>query len=388
MIMTQIKEVKQCYNCGCPLQCENEDEPGYISKEVLESQNQSFYFCNECFLKERHSKRSNEPLVSDDLLTLLKDAKKKNALIVYVVNLFSFECSFSSKINEIIKDMNILVVASKADLLPKGSDDVHLRKFINYNFLNSGLKVKASNIMIESAFDDETIRAVGSKIYELKGNNDVYVIGAKLSGKTTLISSFLKGYKNVTKYNIVTDNYPNTNIRVMKIPLNKHQFIYDVTGIDDTNSILHNLDKATLRNIYLTEEVIKRNISISSLSALFIGGLALISVLKDDKKHKLNLSLYFHNDIELKKVPSHNYEQKFIDGILKNRLVPSLKSIKSIKDLDIYELEMEEGSSKDINIQGLGWLSYIGHGEIIRIYVPKGVSICLTQNKIKEKKNK
>lgn len=388
MIMAEIKEVKQCYNCGKVLQSENPNESGYISKEVLTNSSQSFYFCDECFQKERYSQRINEPSVSTDLLSLLLDAKKRKALIVYVVNLFSFEASFSSAINDILKDMNILVVASKADLLPLGTDRAFIREYVSYNFLSNGLKVDLSNIMVESAFDEDTIRAVGSKIYELKGHNDVYVIGAKLSGKTTLISSFLKIYKNVSKCNIVTDKYPSTDLRVMKIPLNNHQFIYDVPGIDDTNSILHNLDKATLRKIYLTKSVEKRNASLSSISALFIGGLAIVELLHLGQKRRFNMSLYFHKSIELKKISSSNSVERFIADISKNKLVPSLKTIKSIKDLDVYDIDADDNNSRDLNIQGLGWLTYVGHGEKLRIYVPKGVSISLTKSKINDKKVK
>lgn len=386
--MAQIKEVKQCYNCGSILQCDDPSQPGYIKKELLESEFQPFYFCEECFRKEKYHEHSNEPDVSEDLLKLIRDAKKKNALIVYVVNLVSFEASFSSKINEILSDTNILVVASKFDLLPEGTDPSHVKKYVAHRFLTSGLKVKLANILIESAFDDEAIRAFGSKVYELKGDKDVYVIGAKLSGKTTLLNAFLKVYKNLSNRNIVTDRYPGTDIRVMKIPLNKNETIYDVPGIDDNNSILHNLDQSTLRKIYLTKPVEKRVVYLSKVSALFIGGIAMVSLVKDNKKHRFALSCYFHDAVDLKKVVNHKVEEGFIKAISKGSLTPSLKSIKSIKDLDIYEVDANDKLSRDINIQGLGWISYLGHGEKLRIYVPKGVSITLSSNKIASKKAK
>ena len=117
--MAEIKEIIRCYNCGAILQSDNPEEVGYIKKEVLESERQSFFFCDECFEKERHHKPTTEPVIEKGTSTILKDAKEKNALFVYVINVFSFESSFSPIVNNVIKGGDILVVANKVDLLPK-----------------------------------------------------------------------------------------------------------------------------------------------------------------------------------------------------------------------------------------------------------------------------
>ena len=119
--MPTINQIRRCYNCGVILQCDDPNKEGYVKKETLESASQNFLFCDKCFEKERYRKRSNEPLLENDFVTLLNDAKKKQALIVYVVNLFSFEAAFNHQLNDILNGMNILVVANKFDLLPPGT---------------------------------------------------------------------------------------------------------------------------------------------------------------------------------------------------------------------------------------------------------------------------
>ena len=88
--MAQISQIRKCYNCGAVLQSNDPSKEGYVSKEVLENGSQNFLFCNKCFEIERFQPKTNEPLVGEDLLTIVKDAKAKDALLVYVINLFSF----------------------------------------------------------------------------------------------------------------------------------------------------------------------------------------------------------------------------------------------------------------------------------------------------------
>jgi ribosome biogenesis GTPase A len=77
--------------------------------------------------------------VSPDFLTMLSDAKASDALIVYVVDLFSFECSFSSKVNEIIRSLPLVILANKRDLMPKEAKDEDLREYVAHRFRASGL---------------------------------------------------------------------------------------------------------------------------------------------------------------------------------------------------------------------------------------------------------
>ena len=111
--MAKISQIRRCYSCGAVLQSEDPTKEGYVKKETLENASQNFLFCDHCFELERYKNKSNDPEVSEDYLKFIMDAKRKNALIVYVVNLFSFEASFSLQINSILEGMDILVVGNK-----------------------------------------------------------------------------------------------------------------------------------------------------------------------------------------------------------------------------------------------------------------------------------
>lgn len=380
--MSQISQIRKCYNCGAVLQCDDPSKEGYVNREVLENGSQNFLFCNHCFEIERFSPKTGEPNVGEDLLEILEDAKKRDALLVYVINLFSFEASFSQKINELLKGMNILVVANKFDLLPKGANEEETREYVAHRFRASGVQIEKDNIVIANAFDDETARNIITLIYELKNGKDVYVMGSYMAGKTTLISSFLRVYKNLSQGNIVTQEYPGTNIRVLQLPLSTRTMMYEIPSIPINNSILDYLDSAAMKKIYVTDPVKEKDISLSEGQVVYFGGLSFIELVEGKKT---SLRCYISEKIQMKKANAKHSEEKFVNLVNKKALKPVCSKIKTTKDMDIFEIKITESNYRDIGIQGLGWFSFLAKNQTFRIYVPKGVSIYTSRPKIYRK---
>ena len=380
--MAQISQIRKCYNCGAVLQSIDPDKEGYVNKEVLENGSQNFLFCNKCFEIERFQPKTNEPVVGDDLLHIVEDAKKKQALLVYVINLFSFEASFSHKINEIINGMNILVVANKFDLMPKGTREEETREYVAHRFRASGVHIEKDNIVLASAFDDDTARNIIAQIYELKNGKDVYIIGSKLAGKTTLIDSFLRVYKNLSQGNIVSQDYPGTSQRVLQLPLSPRTMMYEIPSIPHNNSILYNLDGSATKKIYVTKPVEYRDVTLKKDEVLWFGGMSFIELV-DGKR--TSIRCYFANGVQLKKHSNRKCEERFVDAVTKKTIKPCCSKIKSVKDMDVFEIKITEANYRDIGIQGLGWFNFLAKGQTFRIYVPTGVSIYTSRPKIDRK---
>lgn len=380
--MSQISQIRRCYNCGAVLQSSDPTKEGYVSKEVLENGSQNFLFCNKCFEMERFQPKTNEPVVSDDLLTIVKDAKKKDALLVYVINLFSFEASFSRKINELISGMNILVVANKFDLMPKGTNEEETREYVAHRFRAEGVHVEKDNIALANAFDDDTAHTIIAQIYELKNGKDVYIIGSKLAGKTTLIDSFIRVYKNLSQSNIVSEIYPGTGSRVLQLPMSSKTTLYEIPDIPYNNSVLYGLDAVNTKKIYVTKPVEHTDITIREDEVLYFGGMAFLELV-DGKRTQLRC--YFSEGMQFKRHSNKKCEENFVKAIAKKAVKPYCSRIKSVKDLDVFEIKVTESNYRDIGIQGLGWFNFLAKGQTFRIYVPRGVSIYNSRPKIDRK---
>lgn len=380
--MSQISQIRKCYNCGAVLQSEDPNKEGYVNKEVLENGSQNFLFCNKCFEIERFQPKTNEPLVSDELIKIVEDAKKQQALLVYVINLFSFEASFSHKINEIINGMNILVVANKFDLMPKGTNEEETREYVAHRFRAVGVHIEKDNIVLANAFDDDTARNIIAQIYELKNGKDVYIIGSRLAGKTTLIDSFLRVYKNLSEGNIVSKDYPGTNQRVLQLPLSSRTMMYEIPSIPHNNSILYNLDAPTTRKIYIDKPVNSRDVTLREGEVLYFGGMSFIELVKG---RKTQIRCYFADGVQLKKHSNRKAEEAFVKAIAKKAIKPCHSKIKTVKDMDVFEIKITESNYRDIGIQGFGWFNFLAKDQTFRIYVPTGVSIFTSRPKIDRK---
>ena len=380
--MSQISQIRKCYNCGAVLQCTDPSKEGYVNKEVLENGSQNFLFCNKCFELERFQPKTNEPVVGEELIKIVQDAKDKQALLVYVINLFSFEASFSHKINEIINGMNILVVANKFDLMPKGTDEDEMREYVAHRFRASGVHVEKDNIVLATAFDDDTARNIIAQIYELKNGKDVYILGSKLAGKTTLIDSFLRVYKNLSQGNIVSQEYPGTRQRVLQLPMSSRTMMYEIPSIPHNNSILYNLDANATKKIYITEPVDYRDVALKQDEVLYFGGMSFIELVEGKRTP---IRCYFADGVQLKKHSNRKCEERFVMAVTKKAVKPYCARIRSVKDMDVFEIKITEANYRDIGIQGLGWFDFLAKDQTFRIYVPKGVSIYTSRPKIERK---
>lgn len=382
--MEQISKIRKCYSCGVTLQAEDPTKEGYVNPETLEKPGINFLFCNHCFEVERFRSTSNEPMINEALFNVIDEAKANDCLIVYVVNLFSFETSFVKHLNEHLKGAKLMVVGTKFDLLPEGTDRNKIREYVAHRFRVAGLKITCENVSIVSKNEEDNIRDVLTQIYELKENKNVYVIGSGEAGKTSLIEGFLKIYKNLSGETIKTHNYKNTNLKVTEIPLTKKSSMYETPGISITNSILFGLSSQTLRKIQMNEPVEPREISVNKGHSLFVGGLAVVELVNGPKT---DIICYFNKNVELTKNHIRDLETKFIALNKKKELIPSNSKIKSTKDMEVFEIEMQDGDGKyrDIGIAGLGWISMKSMNQKLKIYIPKGVSLYTSRPKIEVK---
>ena len=82
--MDQIQKVRKCYTCGATLQSEDPSKEGYINPEILQNPTQKFFFCQKCFEAERYRSVSNEPFIDYEFIDVLKEAKAKESLLVYI----------------------------------------------------------------------------------------------------------------------------------------------------------------------------------------------------------------------------------------------------------------------------------------------------------------
>ena len=379
--MGKQSRVLRCYHCGAILQCENENEKGYIIPESLHRATPiQIIYCDRCFETMKAFNNSElEQKVDQEVLKILDDAYATDALIIWVVDLFSFNGTLNSEIAKKVKKLNVIVVGNKRDLFPANVKEESLVEYLVETFNAYGIKPKSVRLL-GAANKIDSKELIDSMNAARKGH-DVYMIGNSTSGKTSIINRAMKGFENKTSRQIKTITYPGTSVNVLEIPLSRSSFFYELPGISQTTSATGKLEKDVIRQIVPKKAVKVVTRSMSAGDALMVGSLAACEVIKGKAT---NYRFYSAEGVETRKVQSKKLDDYINENNIRRFARPVSERLVSFLDYDMFEYAMENDKKwHDIAIEGLGWLSFIAQGQMIRVRLPKGVALKESIAKIK-----
>ena len=379
--MGKQSRVLRCYHCGAILQCENENEKGYIIPESLHRATPiQIIYCDKCFETMKAFNNSElEQQVDQEVLKILDDAYATDALIIWVVDLFSFNGTLNSEIAKKVKKLNVIVVGNKRDLFPTNVKDESLMEYLADRFTAYGIKPKSVRLLGATNKIDskELIDAMNTA----RKGHDVYMIGNSTSGKTSIINRAMKGFENKTTRQIKTITYPGTSVNVLEIPLSRSSFFYELPGISQTTSATGKLEKDVVRQIVPKKAVKLITRTMSAGDALMVGSLAAFEIIKGKTT---NYRFYSAEGVETRKVQSKKLDDYINENNIRRFARPVSERLVSFLDYDMFEYAMENDKKwHDIAIEGLGWLSFIAQGQMIRVRLPKGVALKESIAKIK-----
>ena len=384
--MGKSNRVLRCYHCGAILQCENEDEKGYIIPESLHRATPiQIIYCDKCFETMKAFNNSElEQEVDKEVLKILDDACATDAYIIWVVDLFSFNGQLNSEIAKKVKKLNLTVVGTKRDLFPINMKDDSLVAYLTERFNEYGIKPKSVKLYGSNNKANPTDDSKGliEAMNTARKGHDVYMIGNSTSGKTSIINKAMKGFENKTTRQIKTITYPGTSVSVLEIPLSRSSFFYELPGISQTTSAQGRLEKDVIRQITPKKAIKVTNRMMSAGEALMVGSLATFEVIKGKTG---SYRFYAAEGVEAKKVQCKKLDDAINENNIRRFARPVSERLVSFLDYDMFEFAMENDNKwHDIAIEGLGWLSFVAQGQMIRVRLPKGVSIRESLAKIRK----
>ncbi|GJX68642.1 NO-associated protein 1, chloroplastic/mitochondrial [Tanacetum coccineum] len=188
-------------------------------------------------------------VTAEELREKLTHLRHEKALIVKLVDIVDFNGSFLAHVRDLAGANPIILVVTKVDLLPKGTDfncvgdwvvDATMRK-----------KLNVLSVHLTSSKSLVGIAGVVSEIQKEKKGRDVYILGAANVGKSAFINAALKmlSYKDpvaamARKYKPIQSAVPGTTVG----PIQINAFlgggkVYDNTRIQspitDTTAVDH-----------------------------------------------------------------------------------------------------------------------------------------------------
>ena len=372
--MGKVRRVLRCYNCGAVLQSKNKSEKGYIPAELLEEYkgDGQVLYCQKCFdFMKGINTGALEQNIDKATAKILDDAVATDAYIVWVVDLFAFNGTLNPEIVKRVKKLNVSVIGTHRDLFSSLIKDETLAQFVQERFEEWGIKPESITILGNE--DTVDIEELMNRLNKARKAHDVYIIGSKSSGKTSLINKLLKHYENKTKWPIKTENYRGTSVKVMSIPLSNSSFIYELPGFSLATSVVGKVEKDVQKLIVPRRKIETHYRTLGKGDALVAGSLAYFELFSGKATA---IKFYCAEGVEIKKISADKVDDFIEENIRKRSLRPVSERITSFRDYDYFEYAMEnDGQVHDISVEGLGWISFTAKGQVIRVMFPKGAAL-------------
>eukprot|EP00908_Phaeocystis_cordata_P016681 Transcript_27974.p1 GENE.Transcript_27974~~Transcript_27974.p1 ORF type:complete len:505 (+),score=203.91 Transcript_27974:492-2006(+) len=193
-----------CYGCGAELQMETAGRPGYVEPERYELKASHRQLrqtlCARCramtqgeilpaVVEGRLAVADGAGLVTpDELRAQLLHLRERKALCVLLVDLSDVSGSFLPRVRDLIGPNPVMLVGTKADLLPRGTEQQRVLDWM------AGSLAARLNVIEAHLLSAKTGEGMGDAVRAVMGlrkGRDVYVMGAANVGKSLFIGALL-----------------------------------------------------------------------------------------------------------------------------------------------------------------------------------------------------
>ncbi|KAK3001359.1 hypothetical protein RJ639_021138 [Escallonia herrerae] len=249
-----------CYGCGAPLQISVSDAPGYVDPDTYELKKKHrqlrTVICGRCrLLSHGHMitavggnggySGGKQFVTAEELREKLSHLRHERALIVKLVDIVDFNGSFLAHVRDLAGANPIILVVTKVDLLPRGTDFNCLGDWV----VEATLKKKLNVLSVHLTSSKSLVGIAGvvsdiqkeKKVYFFSFSgcgHDVYILGSANVGKSAFINALLKmlSYKDpvaaaARKYKPIQSAVPGTTVGPIQINAFTGGKLFDTPGV-------------------------------------------------------------------------------------------------------------------------------------------------------------
>jgi nitric-oxide synthase len=176
-------------------------------------------------------------IAPSELRDQLAVVRTKKALVVKIVDATDFHGCFLNRVRDVVGANPIVLVLTKVDLLPAGTDLDALRDWVTKEVVLERKLTLARVVCVSSRRGTGMREAVGAMFAERRGR-DVYVLGSANVGKSTFIRAALKAMREQGNFGVpgkrlpTASAMPGTTLGI--IPLRAFEgkgAVYDTPGV-------------------------------------------------------------------------------------------------------------------------------------------------------------
>lgn len=320
---------KQCSGCGITLQNEHSTLPGYVK-----DQNQDY--CVSCYRLKHYGDLSKVTNQKVDPFEILEKISNKNALFVWVIDLFHLEESKIGSLHRWFSDQEVVILATKRELFPQTMSLNKIKNAIIPFIKESHLNVV--DVLITGKYGkmnkETNIERLNQLRNELKKDQIVF-FGKTNVGKSSLINAL------TNREDLSVSVLPGTTIDLIKIESEIHQ-LYDTPGISMNPTLLDKLSPSTVKALQQKKPIKPINFQLKGPQALVIDGFGYFEF---DHNGSYSVTCYLPDSITIHRSKIENVANQFArldkerNELLNDKLV--LKSYSLVhKNSDVVIMDL------------------------------------------------
>ncbi|XP_022159881.1 NO-associated protein 1, chloroplastic/mitochondrial [Momordica charantia] len=391
--------VASCYGCGAPLQTSELDAPGYVDPETYELKKKHHQLrrviCGRCRLLSHGYmitavggnggySGGKQFIAAEQLREQLSHLRYEKALIVKLVDIVDFNGSFLARVRDLAGANPIILVVTKVDLLPKGTDLNCIGDWV----VEATTKKKLGVLSVHLTSSKSLVGVAGvvADIQKEKKGRDVYILGSANVGKSAFINALLQkmGERDpvaaaAQKYRPIQSAVPGTTLG----PIQIDAFLgggklYDTPGVHLHHRLAAVVQSEDLPALAPQSRLRGQHFPIHQLPtddgmgskdlnsglngfSIFWGGLVRVDLLK--VLPETCLTFYGPKGLQIHMVPTEKADE-FYQEELGDSLTPptgkqttdSWRGLETVRRLSI-NFEDEQRPACDVAISGLGWIA-------------------------------
>lgn len=348
-----------CKGCGVLLQSERPDAIGYTPKEQAD-------YCQRCFRIRHYDDVMISMQQGIDPAAVFAKIAKYDALILWVVDLFDFEANLLSSIGRHLPQKDIVMIATKRDLLPQTLSDEKLGQFVLRRLKEEGIRVEGIVFCGDLAHAahhplNHSVEEVNKAITHYRKGRDVIVMGMANAGKSTLLNALCE------QSDLTTSPHPGTTLDFVKIQREGYA-LYDTPGITRQDSLLTHAPSDLLKTVIPFRTLKPRVYQLYEDQSYALGGMVRLDV---HTQGNASVVAYFSDQLRI-----HRGKAAKADALwqahLGELLSPTL-------DQDFHQMKCYTYAKRqeklDVVIHGLGWFCVSGDFREVRVWVNGNVNV-------------
>ncbi|MGC8820076.1 MAG: ribosome biogenesis GTPase YqeH [Fervidobacterium sp.] len=355
------KITEKCPGCGAKIQFDKPGEPGFIPADVYEKRLREGkeILCQRCFRLKHYGMLTGE-VDEEEILTFLQKAIKKFDNFMYVVDIFDFEGTFRSEINDMLSEKQVIYVVNKFDTLPKFVSGAQVKEWVKGRIRHAD----PENIFITSTKNGYGISRLKKFLEKMEG--ELLVLGVTNVGKSSLL-------KLIAGSKVVVSPYPGTTIGLVKHKFGKLK-IYDTPGIIVSDRLIDLLDPQCQAEILAKGEISRKTLKPFEEETIFIGGLCkVVARLSSNENLRPIFQVFAPQNVTFHRTKNIQFIENFSKYFGKE-LVPPCGRM-DLERIKLKQLSVEVDEQKELVIPGLCWINVKRGPVMFDIQVPENVNI-------------